>query len=263
MIRRIHAVASVVWLEAMRRKDAYVLFILAATLLGAVVSLNAFGLGNAARYILDLSLVLAWVFGWILAISITCRQLPREEARGTLFPLLAKPLSRAELLIGKWIGAWSISCVATVIFYTIAMALTLVRGGSVQAAVITQGLLLHCLSLAIVSAVALLFTTRMTGDAAVAMSSVTTIASFLVVPRIPEFAARAPGLRGSIMLVLYHVLPHMELFDMRKRIVHGYGPIDTGTFLLVTGYAVALVAALLLLSWFTYRNRRFSREALD
>jgi len=245
-----------------RRKDAYVLVVLLATLLVVLVSLDIFGLGGTARYALDAGLLMAWIFGWILAISTTSRQLPQEETRGTIFTLLAKPVTRFDLVLGKFIGSWTIACAATASFYLLVAAVTVARGGHVDVEALLQGFLLHAAALGVMCGIALLFSARLHGDAAAALSFVVTAASFLVVPRVPEFMVGHGGAGALGLMLVYHVLPHFEVFDMRVRIVHDFGPADWGMVGLALAYGAVLMACLVLLAWLAVRRKRFSRSAL-
>ena len=60
-------------------------------------------------------------FSWILTIGLASRQLPTEERAGTVFPLLAKPVTRMELIVGKWAGCWVASLCATAVFYLVTL----------------------------------------------------------------------------------------------------------------------------------------------
>ena len=84
--------------------------------------------------------------------------------------MLAKPLGRAELIAGKWIGAWSVTVVATVIFYLCVALVAVLRGGRIQPVAMLQGCLLHSVALALVCGMALLCSTRMHQDAAKTMA---------------------------------------------------------------------------------------------
>ena len=99
-MKRILTIASVVWIELLRRKDVYVLFILLLAFLMILMSLNVFGLGGLVVYVKEIGLLLTWLFSWILAVNISSRLLPQEETQRTIFPLLAKPISRAEIVVG-------------------------------------------------------------------------------------------------------------------------------------------------------------------
>lgn len=258
MIRTL-TIAAIMWLEMLRKKDVYVLLILGTSLLVTLVSLNIFGLGGLVIYVKDIGLLMSWIFGVVLAISMSARALPQEEQRGTIFPLLAKPITRIELIAGKWLGATTVASLTMFIFYALIFLVVRMRGGSMQAAPLLQGYVLHCGALAILCGIGLLFSTHMNFDAAVSLSFVACAAAFLVVPRVPAFLMKTSGFSADALMALYNVLPHFEILDMRKRIVYDDGPLSPRTFAICLGYAACYAAALILLSWLAYRKKRFSR----
>lgn len=260
---KIRTIAGAVWLEILRKKDLYVLLILLSVLLLTLVSLNIFGLGGMTRYIKDIGLLLAWVFGLVLTIHISSRELPQEETRGTIFPLLARPITHTEIIVGKWLGVWSIVVVATFCFYILVAGVTIGMGGSINIFSIIQGFILHATMLGIISAISIAFSTRLNSDASATMSFIVAGTSFLIVPRIPTLLAHQQGLSGNILLIIYNILPHFEIFDMRKRIVHDYGAMPTGILLLIILYGVILITITLFIAILLYRNKRFSRGSIQ
>lgn len=258
-MRRTWTIAMIVWLEILRRKDIYVLFIMLAALLVAMVGLDAFGLGKVTGYVKDIGLLAAWLFGWILAVNASIRQLPQEETRGTVFPLLAKPVSRWNLITGKWLGVWAVVAAATVAFYAATWGIVALKGGRFDPVTLAQACLLHIAAMAVVVSIGIALSTRMNADAAGATAYVLTGAAFMVVPRIPTFLAVSSGLDGSLLGGLYYLLPHFELFDMRQRLVHDWGSVSGLTVAGVLAYGVLLTLGFLMLAWLGYRHKRFSR----
>jgi ABC-type Na+ efflux pump permease subunit len=261
-MRRILALASVVWLDMLRRKDIYVLAGLLLASLAALMSFRIFSLGGLVSHVKELGLLGAWLLAWILAVMTSVRQIPQEESRGTIFSLLARPVTRFEFLAGKWLGTWSLVGVATAAFYVMVWIMAALRGGAFAPTVLAQALALHLGFLAVVIAAGLLFSTRLNADAAGALTALSSLASFALVPRIPEIIAYAAGWRQIALLIFYHVLPRLEIFDLRQRLVHNWGPAPAGAFFLVLAYAAVETALLLLLAWLLYRNKRFSRTSL-
>jgi ABC-type transport system involved in multi-copper enzyme maturation permease subunit len=259
MCVKILTIALTAWLGMLRKKDMYVLFILLGALLLMLVSLNVFGLGSVTGYVKDAGLLATWVFGWILAVTAGARELPQEETRGTIYQLLAKPINRFELIAGKWLGSWCVVALSTLCFYLLTYVVIIGMRGMVAFLPLLQGYLLHIAALAVVAAIAVLLSTRLNFDAAASLTFVLTGAAFLVVPRVPELIMHQGGAGRSALLALYHVLPHFEVFDMRRRIVHDYGPAGWGTFLTVLLYGLVLTGLFLLLAWLSYRGKRFSR----
>lgn len=261
MIRRVITMAHIVWLELLRKKDLYVLLILLGALLGTLVSLDIFGLGGVVRYIKDVGFLMAWVFAWILAVNTSTRQLPAEETRGTVYPLLAKPISRLEVIAGKWLGSWTVTCAATLLFYELVFFIVMAKGGTTDFATVAQGYALHCGALAIIAAAGFLLSARLNRDAAATLTYVLTGSAFLIVPRVPVLIAHTRGFPATALMVLYNLMPHFELFDLRKRIVHDFGTAATATALLVLAYGLLWTGVLLAAAWLAYRRKRFSREA--
>lgn len=256
---RILTIAWIVWLKMLRKKDIYVLLILLGAFLIIIISLNVFGLGGMVNYVKDAGLLMAWIFGWMMAVNVSSREIPEEEARGTIFPLLAKPLTRFEFLFGKLLGSWSIVISATLLFYIMVMGIVLMRGGACDLITTLQGYVLHCMALAVICAISMAFSTRMNQDAAASMTYVFTVTAFFLVRRIPVLMFYTEGLRANIMMIIYNLMPHLELFDMRKRIIHDYGPLDFKTFAAVLTYGALLSFLFLILSFLAYRKKHFSR----
>lgn len=256
---RILTIASVVWIETIRKKDAYVLLTLLAVLLFALLSVDVFGLGGVAGYVKQIGLLFAWAFAWILAVTVSARELPQEEKQGTIYPLLAKPLTRFELVVGKWLGAWTVVSLCTCCFYAVIVLVAYMRESPFRWDSLLQGYLLHCAALAIICAIAMALSTRMNFDAASTFAFAVTGAAFLILPRIPNLMTLEAGLRGKALYVLYYALPHFELFDLRQRLVFDDGPAPWTVILQVLVYGAIMAAAFLLLAWIGYRNKRFAR----
>lgn len=262
MMRRVWAVASVVLRGWLRRKEGYVYVVLLAGLQLAVASLGGAMGGGSSLYLFDAGLLLTWFFGWAVALHAGAIELPGEEAHGTIFLLLAKPLSRAELVAGKWLGAWLAATVCTLAFYAVTLIVAHVAGVVPPAGVLAQAGALHLVSLAVLSALSLACATRLNRDAAVAVAVVAAMAFALVVPRIAQLAYQVQGWRVGALDVLYYALPHLELFDLRRRVLHGFGPLPSGVLATLVVYGMVWTGALLVAAWLSYRRRRFQRDRL-
>lgn len=259
---RIWALAGLAWLEMARRKDIYVLFLLVAALLAGVVGLDVFGLGGMSGYVKDAGLMAAWILGWILAVGTAVRQLTQEEARGTVFVLLSKPVSRLEVVIGKWLGAWLMVTAAVGCFYLTVWLAAVLKGGTLDWICMAQAFLLHAMALGLVVAIGVAFSTRLGPDAAATLTYTVTGAAFLILPRVPSLLVEDQGGSGVVLQVLYYLLPHFELFDLRRRMVHAWGPAPWGVVASVVLYGALWIASVLSLAWAGYRHRRFSRGNL-
>lgn len=259
---RILIIAQTVWRETLRRKDLYVLLILLLAFLLTLMTLNIFGLSSLVGYIKEVGLLLAWIFAWILTIGASVRQLPQEEKTGTIFSLLAKPVKRSELIIGKWLGVWGIAGAATTFFYIVLAGIVCMRGGNFSPVPVIEAWILHFCFIGILSAFAILFSTRMNSDAAATITAVLSVSAFLLLPQIPHLAGAISGWKREGLLVIYYALPHLELFDLRQRLVHDWAPMRLEPFLMIILYGLLMMAVFILLAWLAYRNKKFSRDIL-
>lgn len=104
MIGGISAIAFNTYREAVR---ARILLGLGALALGTAlysIAVGEFALKNAPRVVADLGAASISIYALLVAIIVGATSLYRELEQKTIFPILARPISRAEYLIGKYLG---------------------------------------------------------------------------------------------------------------------------------------------------------------
>src|SRR3954465_2518468 len=111
------ALSSVVIKELYRRKDFYVLFVLTALLTLLLGSMKFFNDQHIVGYLKEISLLLIWISALVIAVGTAARQIPAERENRTIFPFLAKPVTRAQVILGKFLGCWLACGVALLVFY--------------------------------------------------------------------------------------------------------------------------------------------------
>ncbi len=259
-MRQIFTIASIVWLEMLRRKDLYILLVLLATFLLVLVSLNIFGMAGMLGYVKEIGLLLIWICLWFLTVNLSARQLPREKSEGTIFTVLTKPLTRWQLLLGKWLGVLAGAALASIAFYLLIAGLLAAYGGQFHCLTFCQHILLHTMFLSVLSALGVLFSTRMNHDAAATLTYVASLSAYLLSPLVPELISQAVGIRYNLLLFLYFALPRLDLFDMRLRLAHDWQAAPWNAIVLILLYGIILTFLLLLLAWISYRKRYFSRQ---
>ena len=148
--------ASVVLRELYRRKDFYVLFFLTALITGVMGLGNFFSDDRTIRYLKELCLLLIWLSSIFIALSTTARQIPTEREQRTLLPLLAKPISRSEVVGGKFLGCWLACGLTLVLFYLFFGFVAMAKEHTWPWANYLQAMWLHWMLLGIVVAMTLL-----------------------------------------------------------------------------------------------------------
>jgi ABC-type transport system involved in multi-copper enzyme maturation permease subunit len=226
-----------------------------------LTSLDAFGTKAPATYILDLGLLLAFLLSGILAIILTTRQFPSEVRSGTIFTILTKPISRAEFLLGKWLGCWLGILLTNLLSYSIVVLVVLSRGHMIHFPALFQLFLLHNAMLAVIVSMSLFFTQFVSQGAGSSMAFIAVFLSYYFVPQIPHLLVKEETWRKPVMLAIYYIAPHFDLFDMRRRFVHGWGTLDTKILLGTLLYGFLLSLLFLLMAWLRLRKKQFKRGA--
>lgn len=256
---KIFALAGVVIRELYRRKDFYVLFVLTALLTVAAGAVNFFHDDKIIRYVKDVCLLLIWVSALVIAIVTTARQIPAEREARTLFPLLAKPVSRAQVIGGKFLGCWLATGVALVVFYFFFAIITGSREHVWPLLVYFQAMWMQWIMLAIVIALVLLGSLYFA-----APSSTSTISFILVVgvlgigSHLKTIALQQAEPMQFILTLIYFVMPHLEWFDLRDLVVYDQSLVAWPALALATGYALAWTGIFLLLAWLGFRRKNLS-----
>ena len=170
--------------ELYRRKDFYVLFILTVLICLVMASVNIFNDKQIVRYLKELCLLLIWVSSLIIAITTTARQIPAEREQRTLLPLLAKPLTRTQLIFGKFLGCWLACGLVLLCFYIFFGALAASREHAWPLLNYFQAAFLHWIALGVVVALSLL------GSLVFAAPSSNSTICFVIVTTILRRSAR-------------------------------------------------------------------------
>lgn len=254
-------IAQTVWLEMIRKKDVYIILVLQGFFTFLLTTVNAFGSEVPSSYIMDIGLMLAFVLSIAMSILLGARQLPTEIRSGTIFSILTKPVSRFQFLCGKFLGLWSGMIGATALFYIIVGGVTASKNFSFEPAVLLQVFMLHSVLLAVIIAISLFFSVFTSQGAAGTGAGIFVILCYLFVPRIPNMMAYEEGLRAKLLGLIYFTAPHLELFDMRARVLHDWGILGAGVFSTTIAYGIFLTALFMGLAWLFFRRKYFTRGA--
>jgi ABC-type transport system involved in multi-copper enzyme maturation permease subunit len=260
-MNNIITIAQTVWLEMGRRKDVYIVLALQGFFTFLLTMVNAFGSDVPSSYIMDLGLMLTFLLSVVLSITMGSRQIPNEIRSGTIFSILTKPISRFEFLFGKWLGLASGMILANLVFYLLVTGITLSKGYVFDPAVLAQVFILHSVLLGLIIAICLFFTMFLSQAAGGTSSGILVLVCYLFIPRIPNLLTYEEGWRAKAMLAIYYIAPHLELFDMRVRVLHGWEPLDSLILAGTLGYGFLLTAFFLVLTWILFTKKHFSRGA--
>ncbi|MDD5476006.1 MAG: ABC transporter permease subunit, partial [Syntrophales bacterium] len=146
------AVAQCVVKELVRKKDFYVLFMFLFVLLALLSSQTFFHLEGVARYVRDLGYTMVMLFSFIISVGFSAKQIPSEIETKTVYPLLAKPISRSGVVVGKYLGGAAVSLLSFSVFFSAYAAFSILSGKGPAAMLMAQAFACGALFLVLTSA---------------------------------------------------------------------------------------------------------------
>lgn len=264
MIPRVLAIARNTFRETVRDKILYNLILFALIMILSSIMLGQLTLGNEDKVLLDLGLASISVFGTLIAIFIGIGLVYKELEKRTVYALLAKPVHRYELILGKYIGLL-FTLLVNLSIMTLGLELAMLYvgrqgiGGHLR---VLPAVFLVFLSLALTTALALLFSTF----SSPALSALFTMFLWIIGhfgKDLQSFAelTKSAGVR-LICKFLYYILPNLSNFNIvdSRSVLQSSGysmPINPAAIGISTFYAILYSAAILSLSILIFMRRDF------
>jgi ABC-type transport system involved in multi-copper enzyme maturation permease subunit len=264
MHMQIFTIAGNTFRESIRDKVLYNLILFAMIMIACSLLLGQLTLGNEAKVIVDVGLSSISIFGTLIAIFIGIGLVHKEIEKRTVYFLLAKPVERWHLVVGKYLGLlFTLLVNVSVMAAGLALALWYQGGvGGHTYARLVPAVYLLFLALSLTTALALLFSTFSTP----ALSAVFTFFLWVIGHfnrDLLEFGrwTKSAALQW-LCTTLYYVLPNLSNFvwvDSRNVILTAaYGqPIDGFSVAWVSAYGLVYCSALLMLAAMIFSHRDF------
>jgi ABC-type transport system involved in multi-copper enzyme maturation permease subunit len=255
VIERVSGVALNTFRESIRDKVLVTLIVFAVLVMGSARVIQPLALGEEAKVIKDLGLSAITLFCVLIAILVGGRIVYKEVEKRTIYIMLAKPVRRWEFILGKYLGLMTVLVVSLVVMTVAFYAILLILGMGVQLYLLLAVLATLC-ELAILTAVAVLFSTFSTPIT----GAVFTFAVYFVghmTRDLKLLAAMSPSaVVKAVSYFLYFVLPNLSNFNIRAEVVYG-APLDPSALLLSALYALVYTATLLLISVAIFNRKEF------
>jgi ABC-type transport system involved in multi-copper enzyme maturation permease subunit len=261
-------IAQAVFKESVRDRVPYSMVIFAVLLMAASYLISQLTAGQDLKIIKDLGLAAILLFGLLIAVFIGIGLVAKEVERRSIFALLSKPVTRGQLILGKYAGL-VMTLVVNIALMTLAyyaalwfmdlMSLPETKAGWPAPAMdprllIAIGLIVA--ELMLVTAIALFFSTF----SSPLLSALLTLGLWVA----GHFNSDLRNLEnvvdskavGWLGRGLYYLLPNLAPFDVKAEVVYGQ-PVAASHVLLTLLYGAVYVSVLLLAADAIFRRRDF------
>jgi ABC-type transport system involved in multi-copper enzyme maturation permease subunit len=257
-INRIFVLAKNVFQEMVRDRILYIIGFYALILATVFLVLPQFAATTENKIFLDFGLAAINAISLIVAIFVGTGLINKEIEKRTVLLLIAKPVSRSEIIIGKYLG---LSAVLAVLIATMTVIfLIFLQLGkatySIPSILIAAFFLL--LQLSLITAVAMVlgvFTSSL-------LATALTFAVYLTGNITQDLVklgrlSRNPGLE-HITQGLFLILPDLSRLDLKNDAVYGFQALPNTTALITNaGYGLLYSAMLLAIAIFIFSRREF------
>ena len=253
----VFALAGVVIKEMYRRKDFYVLFVLTALLTLLTGSATFFDDEKITGYLKEICLLLIWVATLVIALTTAARQIPAERESRTIFPLLAKPVSRLQVVIGKFVGCWLVAGLTVLVFYAFFGAVVGAREHAWPVSQYVQAGWLHWMMLGVVIAMVILGSVVLSAPSVnITLSAIIVGGILLLGQHLHKVALRMTEPSQTILSGIYFLIPHLEwAFSYRDLLLFNQPLVAWAVILQATAYWIAYMSALLVAAWLAFRRK--------
>jgi len=255
--RAVGLIAKSVLIEAVRRREIYAIVLVSTLLIGAVMTIDFFQIEGLTKFYREVALKLMSIATALTVIVLSARQLPREFEKRTIYPLLAKPISRLTFLSGKLLGVMLAAAFCFALFMSIYVGGTLYLGVSIPWVLFLQYIYLQMILMLILATLGFWLSMVLNLDAAITIgvlfyalaATFTSITTFIY--------DMLGGLQQKAIMVLTYLIPQLTLFDLSEKAVHAeaWEPLELSTLGALSGYGLFFVVLYLALGMLSFYRR--------
>lgn len=279
-------IAMTTWQEAVRRRWMTALLAFGIVLMGLSTFFTWMQPGEEEKFLRDFGIGFIIILTILMAIFLGVALVPPEIERRTIFTILSKPVDRLEFLIGKFLGlclTLGINLFLMGGMFLLSYAIFQIRreGGLGPAmefrpdaghpgllfdiSNLARALTLHFGQLAIMAALALTLSLVVTNITAIVFCFLAYFGgqtSSYWEHLGGEHGADDHGGRGlsgpvqSIVKMVYYVLPRLDRFDVRERLVNDM-PVAFNYMWKASSAGLLYVAVLLTIAYLVFSDREF------
>ena len=256
--RRVFVIAKNVFQEMVRDRILYIIGFYALLLAIALRVLPEFAAATENKMFLDFGLGAMSIVTLIVAIFLGTGLVNKEIEKRTILVMIAKPVSRSEIIAGKFLGL-------SVVLAVLVMVMTVIYLGFLQIGNISHSVLsiliaavFLILQLSLITAVAITFGVFTSSLLAVTL----TFAVYLMGNITPDLVnlgrlSNSPFIE-RITQSLYLILPDLSRLDFKNDAVYGLPALpDTTVLISNVGYGLFYSVMLLAIANFIFSRREF------
>lgn len=248
-------IAAQTFTEARRNRVFYSLFLFALVVVLSSVLSTEVTIATVDRMLKDTGLAAINVFVLALTIFTGVGIVNREIDRKSIYPILAKPVSRLDYIVGKYLGLLAIALVTSGVMF-LGLLVVLVGYKTPIHAGIFLGYLGVLLEAMVLGAIAVLCSSFTTSFISAFICGAVYISGHISTEFYRAVQHSDSALRRVIGQGVYYLVPNLERFNFKYQATYDLN-VPGPALLMVITFAVAYTAAALLGAVTVFNRRDF------
>lgn len=217
-MKNIILIARNTFRQTIRDKILYGIVVFGLLFLGSTIVLDSLSLGEGVFVVRNFGIAGIYIFSLVITIFLSASAVYEDVERKVTYLILAKPVTRAEMIIGKFAGLISGIGLTTLLMTLTYLIVVFYSGGGIDYPVFAV-VSLQILEMAILTALLILFSVFTTPLAATIYTILILYIGHLL-DLIRVYAANSGFAAKIIFTSAYYLMPNLEKFNIRNLIVH-------------------------------------------
>lgn len=269
-MRLLWPIALITFKEGIRNRSIYGISLLAFLMLAANFIISDMIGHEVGKVAVDIALSAVSFSGLLLVLFVGINLLAKDLDRKTIYMVLAKPVSRGQYLVGKFLGValLIIACLGILSCFAVASILLIKLSHPDYFArfswpLVSLSLAFTAMMLLLVSALSFLFASFTSTSF---LTFILTIISYIIGMALADVKAlvEAPQSVGikvapltvKVVQVAYYIFPNLSLYDIKTQAAHGLS-VPASYIFGMAGYTALYCIIVLTLACLVFRKKEF------
>lgn len=270
MMRRITALCLLTFKEGIRDRAFYGIGLFSLMIMGASVIIISFFFRELDKVTLDINLSAITFAGLLMIFSLSVNLMYKDIDKHTIYCVIAKPFSRTQYLIGKFLGLVLLNLVALCILTLISTATIWIIKSQYELYFnnfrwlgFYEAVFAEFLMFIVLNSVVVFFSTITSSSFLTLLFTLGTYITGQTIEEVVLFiksqAQQIDLSKGAqfIITVTQYLAPNLSAYDLKIKVSHGLA-ISPCYLLTITAYSLTYSAGLLILSSIIFSRRELN-----
>jgi Cu-processing system permease protein len=218
-MRKILIISKMTLLENSRKQIFHVLCLVILAIIAGSTLLSLLTEGAKLKIIKDLAMTTILFGGAVLSVALAASSIPNDIESRTIYPLFARPITRSQYVIGKYLGTISTVGLGLLAMSFVFLVLIVSYEGKFDPYLLPAMLFTYlqvCIIAAFTTTLSMFFSPAITS----AMSFMIYLFGSIKMGYLDGLINKSVAVSKTVIGFIAHLLPNLESFNFKNALVH-------------------------------------------